>query len=572
MSNLGCARRGTARGEDGSKCIPSREVCDGRDNDCNGVVDDVELRDGEGCTLRREGCESRRGGAGCVEMQKRPIEPGPGSHGLRRLDGGGITLDVPNAEGAAPPALWIANADEGTVSKLDPSTGRELARYSSVGRGGLPVGPEAQPSRTAIDGHHDAYVANRAFGGIASVSKIAAHEGHCVDWNGNGVIETSRDRNGDGVISLDRMEGEFFGPEDECLLWTVAVGGSNAIARALAVGPSRFRGESGDVWVGLFSEERALRLASADGQELASVPLPLKPYGAVLGADGRIYFTSGPAGAPHIVALDPDSLRTETIPLPEAGMTTYGIAADGLGRILLTAEWGRRWKGVLAYEPSEKRWWRSSPLPASQGGLALRGVVATEERVWAAGRSASEEAVLFEVNLLDLVFRAAHRLPGAGELVGVGASPDRAIWAIDRQRSRAYRFDPFRLEAQGHPVGRGPYSYSDFSGTTINRVLGHWGELRLFFEGCPLMEWRLVEIDAEIPPQATIFLFARSASPEAIGTTPWQGPFRPPRVVFASPSLVGAFLELSIRMRSASALHLPVIHGVRVVAECIELL
>lgn len=67
------------------------------------------------------------------------------------------------------PYIWIANAGEGTLSKIDTRTGQEIARYRT--------GPDSStsPSRTAIDKEGNCWVANR---GNGTVVKIALSGGN----------------------------------------------------------------------------------------------------------------------------------------------------------------------------------------------------------------------------------------------------------------------------------------------------------------------------------------------------------------------------------------------------------
>ena len=152
---------------------------------------------------------------------------------------------------------WIANTEFATITKLDLNTGGQIAEYDSAlldGTNGArppgemcindPMRPGQGncPSRTAVDLRGAVYVANRAFDHQATVTKIAGREEDCVDRDGDGVIRTSRDLNSNGQIDSDN--GEFLGQEDECLLWTVDVGGpSGGVARAVAVDADGF------VWV-----------------------------------------------------------------------------------------------------------------------------------------------------------------------------------------------------------------------------------------------------------------------------------------------------------------------------------
>jgi hypothetical protein len=85
-----------------------------------------------------------------------------------------------------------------------------------------------------VDLEGDMYVANRAFGNQGSITKIAGALSGCIDRNKNGTIETSNDANNDGIIDVN-SPAEFFGQNDECVLYTVAVGANDTYPRALTI-------------------------------------------------------------------------------------------------------------------------------------------------------------------------------------------------------------------------------------------------------------------------------------------------------------------------------------------------
>ncbi|HSP77855.1 MAG TPA: hypothetical protein VLQ93_04975, partial [Myxococcaceae bacterium] len=118
------------------------------------------------------------------------------------------------------PFIWLANFSLGAVTKVDTRTGRQVAKYDSVlvknwdGTVNAVASPRANcnsPSRTAVDGAGNAFVANRALGcGVSpAVTKYAGSLSACVDRNGNGKIDTSNDANGNGVIDINDPS-EFF--------------------------------------------------------------------------------------------------------------------------------------------------------------------------------------------------------------------------------------------------------------------------------------------------------------------------------------------------------------------------
>src|SRR5439155_24599380 len=59
------------------------------------------------------------------------------------------------------------------------------------------------PSRTAVDFNGDLWIANRAPGGQASITRLASDASCCPDRNHDGKLQTSSDVNGDGLIETD---------------------------------------------------------------------------------------------------------------------------------------------------------------------------------------------------------------------------------------------------------------------------------------------------------------------------------------------------------------------------------
>ena len=123
-----------------------------------------------------------------------------------------VNYDVPDqlqldtTVGGSFPFLWIANAGEDSVSKIDTATGDEVARYrvwfGALGVHSAYAGPA--PSRTAVDSDGNVYVASRHFDSRRpQVMKILSTGG--IDRNSNAVIDTSSDASADGVIQVGEM-------------------------------------------------------------------------------------------------------------------------------------------------------------------------------------------------------------------------------------------------------------------------------------------------------------------------------------------------------------------------------
>ena len=218
------------------------EICDGKDNNCNGVVDEGVKN---ACGNCDPACTSTLLGTPGTPFTPTPnnsqnIAQNPNNGSL------GLTSQALNTQFA-----WVANDTSGTVSKIDTVTGKEVARYCQALKTGVtnftsgkdPTGAtydtRAEPtvcagcggcnrgSRTAVDKSGNVFIANRAHDPTpyqGTYTKIAASANGCIDVNGDGTIQTSADLNGDGVIdpnsNLPVGSREYWAELDECILWT----------------------------------------------------------------------------------------------------------------------------------------------------------------------------------------------------------------------------------------------------------------------------------------------------------------------------------------------------------------
>ena len=125
-----------------------------------------------------------------------------------------------------------------------------------------------------------------AFTGQSSVTRIAASRSDCRDRDRSGRIETSSDVNGDGLIQTDcnvngveddladvrqapcanGLAQEFYGLDDECVVWTTNTNSPNQYGRPLALGPGiKDDGGRSDVWAGTYTDGRFFRIDGTTG-------------------------------------------------------------------------------------------------------------------------------------------------------------------------------------------------------------------------------------------------------------------------------------------------------------------
>ncbi len=232
------------------------------------------------------------------------------------------------------PFIWVPNSN-GTVSKVNTVTGKELGRYK--------VAPHStcNPSRTTVDLQGNCWVGNRQAG---TVVKIGLYEaGQYIDRNGNGTIETSQDLNNDGNIT----GGEILPwGQDECVLFevvlipgkigtfvpgTYAAGYDNdywgTAPRGLAIDASN------NLWAGTWSSSKYYYIDGATGAILNTLdvsPWGHSAYGAVIDGNGVLWSARLSS---HILRIDP-SVGPPNIQKINVSHT-YGLGLDYLGNLFV---------------------------------------------------------------------------------------------------------------------------------------------------------------------------------------------------------------------------------------------
>jgi hypothetical protein len=398
---------------------------------------------------------------------------------------------------APQPYMFAGQTSDGWMLKIDTATGKQLARYLSVRAVDCPScfndRTQWYPSRVSVDFDGDVYVANRAFNHQGSVTKIAGSPASCIDRNGNGTIETSHDANNDGIIDVNNAT-EFPGVNDECLLYTQAVGATNQWPRALTLDGKGF------MWVGTYQDKKAYKLdiTAIPWKVVKTINLPSTPYGFAVRGD---YLYSSALGQPVMrVDLTNDTVTTMNAP------GNYGITVDqnGIG-----------WFGGSGLQRCD---FDIGGNCEAKGGGGMNGVtVDAEGQIWASSSG------------------TVYKFDNAGNMLGTAAVPSSYGIAIGHDGHprvlSAYSASKIDSGAKGGPPGAVTtyntgivgnnnvynYTYTDFTGFASLNVTVKKGEWTVVHDGVDQNSiWQKViwndEKEGKIPAGTSIAIGVRAAA------------------------------------------------------------
>jgi hypothetical protein len=472
-----------------------------------------------------------------------------------------------NAQRTTFPVMWITNAGEDTVSKIDTTNGRELARYRTgfgpAGQAGYLshlnnayAGPA--PSRTAVDSDGNVYVANRHFDNKpASVMKILASGG--IDRNGNGTIETSSDVNNDGVIAgaeiLNLGDTNLNGAvdaaelQDERVAWIVQVGPNAGLGRSLC------RDANGFIWLGLYNARQYYKLDPADGTVLAgpvstASPLSNNPYGCLVDNNGQLW---GASLSSTLLQLNTNTNSIVNVYNHSAFGSDYGIGI-GNGRVYQAGNG----YSYIEFNPSTNTFSAPAALRRSSIGVVTDG--SGNIIVGLGGSGVTKYAPNGAV-----IWSAPNQGGTPNYCYGVQIDSDQNVWCIHFGTFGAVgkiaKYDGTTGAALGvFSVGNNPYTYSDATGIaafSTTNPLGRWSIVQ--DAGTAGTQWSTVrwnqEAQGSVPAGTSIGVEGRASDTEAaLGGLAWV-----PIGNGAPLTLTGRFIEVRATLQSNNPLLSPIL-------------
>jgi choice-of-anchor A domain-containing protein len=487
------------------------------------------------------------------------------------------------------PYIWIANFDLGTVTKMDTHTGKQLAKYDSVlvrnWDGSVPtvrpprevvagVGNCNSPSRTAVDGNGNAFVANRSVcsGNSASVTKFAVDLSQCVDRNGNGTIDTSRDLNNDGLINMS--SSEFFGQNDECILWTKNYAAPNDWGRSAAVDADQ------NLWVAGYHTSKLYKLNGTTGALMKTIDPRAQTgrisyiYGIAIGSCGHIY-TSDITNR-ILLKIDPSrAAGTEVVGTLTSPLPTYGLAVDA-NNVVWLGNWSDDQASLVRADFNAGTVTKAGTSAGGCRGRTRGVAVDGNGDVWTSCWSANR---LLRFNSAGV--HLGNWAVGTGP-VGAAVDSDGRVWTVNITAGTTTRYDPATNTTQSFSTSGNAYSYSDMTGFQQRNFTARQGDWTgVHDSGSPGSVWGAIRWNQEPqgsePANTSITVDARAADTIAgLATAPYQTATNGAAI----PGLTGRYVEIRTTLRilgnsgSCGGLVSPVLSDVSIsyepAQECIE--
>ncbi|MBA3549160.1 MAG: lyase [Nannocystis sp.] len=357
--------------------------------------------------------------------------------------------------------LWVANTNEGSVSKVDTQTMIELARYRTG-----PLGGSESPSRTAVSFDGKYVIVNGRQSGRSTV--IAANLEDCVDKNGNGMIDTSLNK-----ADLRAWDA------DECKIWSIVhpvkPGDIGAGPRGVTWTPGIWdvntcTFKDPKVWVGYLPIGNAIahmvRLNGLTGAVEETVAINnwvagwanYGPYGAALDKSFNVWFTG----------LRGELFRINTANNPATfdrwaqaqSVQSYGMTVDPDGDPWMAGCSGP----VTTFEPLLNK-----TTSIANTNACYRGIAADHDgSVWVASNGPCGVAQIDHKTNTLIKF---HNLAQCSTPVGVSVDTEGFVWLVD-QAGWAWKIDPANPGGMKKVDILGDhYTYSDMTGGQLKSVI-----------------------------------------------------------------------------------------------------
>jgi hypothetical protein len=341
--------------------------------------------------------------------------------------------------------LWVANSNQGTVSKINTQTMEEEARYLTRPDG------NGNPSRTSVTLDGDMVVANRNGG----VTMIRARASDCLDPNNTSSGPNDIRPWPDGCV-------EWYTPSNYTsqrpVAWT-----QGTLNQQTCLHDDAFVWTSGTT-AGVAKSVEVVLLDGATGAVEQTVPIPEIPngayefglYGAAVDGAGNMWASQLDVG--YLVNVRLDDFTYDYWPVPEVA---YGMTVDHLGRAWICNA------KVSRFDPETEMWTVGAGEPGPGGAGCMEDA---EGRMWVAGYS----IVAIDVETMEMIDQfpmpVINNNPDTGYGRGISIDHQGYVWSPSHWSNAAYRLDPDTGEFTSVTGLVFPYTYSDMTGFALSNA------------------------------------------------------------------------------------------------------
>jgi hypothetical protein len=390
--------------------------------------------------------------------------------GSSAAESGGLKFDVPIPDGGNETEglcgcgsdlefsyIWIANANNSTLTKLNTQTmaeeGRYLTRQDAAG----------SPSRTSVSiSGRSVAVANRN-GGVTKV--YARHEDCDPNKNGQPGLQTSSGK--DDVLAWG---------QDDCVAWHTSfpyttqrpvawMAGTINQATCLYENEKVWTGgcqEGADQWVWVNRLNGDTGVVEDSIQIVGFECSSLSPYGGAVDSKGNYWMTNLVPGQDRLARVDAVTLEVQVLTPP---ITPYGMTVDTKDRPWLASWVGSGSASAARYDPVAATW----AIANNHVAYVMSGIQEDAKgRMWMnywnydngltggvvyIDRETMEVSEPFEIDPC--------------ERRGMSIDLDGNVWSTSQGCNQAYRYNPDTKVITTYDQLDGPYTYSDMTGWAL---------------------------------------------------------------------------------------------------------
>ena len=401
----------------------------------------------------------------------------------------GFLLAALLAPSASAQFIYVANAGEDTVSKIDINSNTEVARYATWFTPGNPghishpgnSGGGPAPSRLLQDSAGYLYVLNRFFSNpnpahlpvllkIAPTGGVPGTLGNDTS-NGAGLTAVLPMKDNNNSKQIDPGEAT-----DVRILWGKPIGSpgvdEGALGRALCMDPS------GVLWVGMYSvgttnTGKYYRVDATNGQilpPLTGVPVPnlFKPYGCQVDTQGRLWSVDA---ANQLVEIDTTTTPYKATLHPYGGVNYSLSLFNGCGsepsKIYLSGR-GAAGRPYVAYDPQTTLFTGAptNTIPQIPQVSSISVGVDSQGNIVSGLQNGTGQIIKTDP-AGNVVWDTGPRPPAQQipDLHGIIIDANDDVWAVDRVNGRVIKYKGTGTTGGSYittvKVGDQPYTYGN---------------------------------------------------------------------------------------------------------------